>query len=97
LQSVIFTEASNAITVGKLREIVTKANEQEPDMIVLLGDYVRILKLAGSFAMPMNEVADGIAGLHAKYGVFAVLGNHDGWYGDDGRDTTAYARWLSCA
>src|SRR4030095_8109088 len=35
---------SNAITADKLREIVTKANEQEPDMIVLLGDYVSNLE-----------------------------------------------------
>jgi predicted MPP superfamily phosphohydrolase len=31
----------------------------------------------------MREVADNLAGLKAPLGVFAVLGNHDGWYGDD--------------
>ena len=74
---------SNGITHEKLQQIVSLANEQRPDLIVLLGDYVsqppghhELVK------MPMQEVADGLTGLKARYGVFAVLGNHDGWYDD---------------
>lgn len=78
---------SNNVTPEKLREIVRKTNEQNADLIVLLGDYVsqksedkpieqRNLK------MPIAEIAENLKGLQAKYGVFAVLGNHDGWAGN---------------
>ena len=75
---------SNNVTVEKMRQIVEKANEQDADVIVLLGDYVS--QYPGdhqSLKMPMSTIADGMSGLHAKYGVFAVLGNHDGWFNDD--------------
>jgi predicted MPP superfamily phosphohydrolase len=79
---------SNYVTEDRIRDVVRLANEQQPDLIVLLGDYVtqgysftpinqRKLK------MPMETVADALSGLHARLGVYAVLGNHDGWY-DDG-------------
>jgi predicted MPP superfamily phosphohydrolase len=75
---------SRGATAEKIRLVVEKANEQNADLIVLLGDYVsqkhedrRDLK------MPMSEVADNLKGLQAKLGVFAVLGNHDGEFGDD--------------
>lgn len=78
---------SNGVDETKLRRIVGAANAQLPDMIVLLGDYVsesanndrngeRTVK------MPIETVASGLSGLNAKYGVFVVMGNHDGWYGD---------------
>src|SRR5215211_6288802 len=31
---------SNGVTEARLRELVEKANEQDPDLVVLLGDYV---------------------------------------------------------
>lgn len=78
---------SNYVTDERIREVVRLANEQQPDLIVLLGDYVsqgysveplreRRLK------MPMETIADDLSGLHARLGVYAVLGNHDGWYND---------------
>jgi len=75
---------SNNVTAEKMRQVVEKANEQDADVIVLLGDYVS--QYPGdhqSLKMPMSAVADGISGLHAKYGVYAVLGNHDGWFNDN--------------
>ncbi|MFN0140495.1 MAG: metallophosphoesterase [Pyrinomonadaceae bacterium] len=78
---------SNNVTEEKLRELVVRTNEQNADIIVLLGDYVTQVRgnkgLSGrSLAMPMATIADRLAGLKATYGVYAVLGNHDGWYSD---------------
>ena len=79
---------SNGASAEQIRRVVETTNAQNPDVIVLLGDYVsqgqtRRPSPRRPLRMPINEVADNLAGLKAKYGVFAVLGNHDGWYGDD--------------
>lgn len=79
---------SNNVTEERLREIVARTNAERPDLIVLLGDYVSEEQLgpAGgqrALRMPMATIADNLTGLQAKYGVYAVLGNHDGWYGDE--------------
>ena len=73
---------SNAATEAKIRQVVTAANAQDPDIVVLLGDYVSNNSDHSKILMPMSTVAANLAGLRAKYGVFAVLGNHDAWYSD---------------
>jgi uncharacterized protein len=74
---------SNYIDEAKLRKVVELANEQNPDLIVLLGDYVSQKSGALSpLKMPIETIAENLQGLKAKYGVYAVLGNHDGWYSD---------------
>lgn len=70
------------MSAARLRDIVTLANAQNADMIVLLGDYV-----VGSGAhyrqVPVKEWAAELANLKAPLGVFGILGNHDWWqYGD---------------
>lgn len=79
---------SNGATEENLRRVVNLANAQEPDLIVLLGDYVSEHE-SGSDAMglrplrmPIETIAAILGGLRAKLGVFAVLGNHDGFYDD---------------
>lgn len=79
---------SNGVTEERLREIVQRVNEQNADIVVMLGDYVSetiedqpVAKVG--LKMEMKTVADNLAGIKAKHGVFAVLGNHDGWYNDD--------------
>jgi len=79
---------SRGATAEKIRTVVEKANEQDADLIVLLGDYVSEIDERDqtppiALKMPMSEIADNLKGLHAKLGVFAVLGNHDGFYGDE--------------
>ncbi len=66
------------IDVTKLDEVVAAANEMQPDVIILLGDYVVQGVLFGSFVSP-EIVAERLSRLRAKRGVFAVLGNHDWW------------------
>ena len=79
---------SNGADAAKLGRVVELTNQQDADLVVLLGDYVshaQVNQLSpdSPIGMPMNEVADNLAGMQAKYGVYAVLGNHDGWFGDD--------------
>lgn len=78
---------SNGADRAKLRSIVERVNADNVDLVVLLGDYVSQIKQRGprnewQIAMQPAEIADGISGMQAKFGVIAVLGNHDGWYGD---------------
>ena len=73
---------SNCITEEKIRDVVAKANEQNPDVVVMLGDYVSEWS-DGSLKMPVETIAANLKGIESTYGVFAVLGNHDGDYDDD--------------
>ncbi len=74
---------SNGIDEAKLREIVARTNAQNVDAVFLLGDYVSQRRenkpvRERSLLMEAAVVAENLKGLQAKYGVFAVLGNHDG-------------------
>ena len=62
-----------------LDRAVRITNEAQPDLVVLLGDYV-IHDVAGGRFVPPERTARALAGLRARRGVFAVLGNHDWWY-----------------
>lgn len=72
---------SHYITPQKLRQVVAAVNEQDADLVVLLGDYVS-QRRGSDLRMTMSEIADGLTGMNAKYGVYAVLGNHDVAYGE---------------
>ena len=75
---------SRGVTEEKIRYVVEQANAQNADLIVLLGDYVSQQHFnRKELKMPVAVIADNLKGLQAKLGVYAVLGNHDGWYGDD--------------
>ena len=76
---------SNAVDEEKIRQLVSASNAQQPDLVVLLGDYVSQQSYwsppgSRDLKMPMGIVADNLAGLKAKYGVVAVMGNHDDAY-----------------
>ena len=75
---------SNFVTEARIREVVARANEQEADIIVLLGDYVAHQTFDRSkIKMPLERVVENLKGLKAKYGVFAVIGNHDNEVGNE--------------
>ena len=74
---------SNGVTETKLRLIVEKINEQNADLVVFLGDFVsHPFNDRRKLKMEMQTIADNLRGIQSKYGVFIVLGNHDGWYND---------------
>jgi len=57
----------------QIERAVETANRLKPDIIALTGDYISKER---HYAAPCAEM---LAKLEAKYGVFAVLGNHDHW------------------
>lgn len=71
---------SNAVNAEKLRDLLALANGQNPDIVVLLGDFVSEYEGGTKLRMPLDEMTQNIRGLKARYGVFAVMGNHDDWY-----------------
>lgn len=68
---------SNAVNAEKLRDLLALANGQNPDIVVLLGDFVSEYEGGTKLRMPLDEMTQNIRGLKARYGVFAVMGNHD--------------------
>jgi predicted MPP superfamily phosphohydrolase len=74
---------SNYVDEEKIRRVVHLINEQNADVVVLLGDYVSQVGEGGAeLKMPIETIAENLKGIKAKYGVYAVLGNHDGAYDD---------------
>ncbi len=72
---------STYITEEKIRRVVAEANAENPDLIVLLGDFVSQQRTdRTTLKMPMRTIAENLRGLEAKFGVYAVLGNHDVWH-----------------
>lgn len=69
---------SHTMTEERLRSFAELANAQQPDVVVLLGDYVsQKRRHSPDLKMPIEVMAENLKGLKAKYGVFAVIGNHD--------------------
>jgi predicted MPP superfamily phosphohydrolase len=62
----------------KLRQVVSAVNQQNPDLVVLLGDFVIQDVVGGEFMEP-EAIAGELKPLRARLGVYAVLGNHDWW------------------
>lgn len=63
----------------RLTRIVKKINTQNPDIILLGGDYVNGHKKGNT--LDTKIIAKCLGSLKSKYGTFAVMGNHDGWQG----------------
>ncbi|MFT3728693.1 MAG: metallophosphoesterase [Terricaulis sp.] len=74
--------------LARMSRIVQRINALRPELVVLLGDYeAGHASYDERTAEDRKEILGGIAtfaALDARYGVVAVLGNHDVWYtGDD--------------
>jgi uncharacterized protein len=88
------------MSLDRIQEIVEHTNALQPDITVLLGDYVAGHRHVTRF-IPADEWASALAGLKAPLGVHAILGNHDYW--DDrtvqrsGQGATAARRALEAA
>ena len=57
----------------QIERAVETANGLQPDIIALTGDYISKER---AYAAPCAEL---LGALRARYGVYAVLGNHDHW------------------
>lgn len=58
---------------SELTKIVTKINEQKPDIVVFTGDLFDIY----SEYHPVEEVTEALAQIQAPYGKYAIWGNRD--------------------
>ena len=67
-------------TVNHLRHVVEIANAQQPDLVLLTGDYVTApseRSERNQRALEMWPCAEALANLRARFGRVAILGNHD--------------------
>src|ERR1051326_1070635 len=67
------------IDQDKLRTEIVRTNQLNPDLIVLLGDYMSPNSWHSQRIEP-EITAALLKDFHAPLGVFSVLGNHDWWY-----------------
>lgn len=63
----------------KLQQIVSTTNALNPDLVVLLGDYMSPNSWHSHRVEP-EVTAVRLRDLRAPLGVYTVLGNHDWWY-----------------
>lgn len=73
---------SHTVDEARLQYLTERINAQNPDIVVLLGDFVSQThgKKDSGLKMPIETIAENLKELKARYGVFAVIGNHDWWY-----------------
>jgi uncharacterized protein len=73
------------MTAAEIRRCVTIANGSKADLIVLTGDYI------SWDPEEQGEVVSALAGLHAPFGVFGCLGNHEQESGTEESITRLFA------
>ena len=61
-----------------LRRVVRRVNETLPDLVLIAGDFTIDNVVGGGF-VPPEEIGEDLAALDARFGAYAVLGNHDRW------------------
>ncbi|MFZ5719267.1 MAG: metallophosphoesterase [Pseudomonadota bacterium] len=79
------------VTPERVRRLMARMAGERPDVVVFVGDYVGgHAPAAARDDVARTGIAEGIAAfgtIHAPLGRYAVLGNHDWWYG--GREVEA--------
>ena len=55
---------------GRVKDLVRRINAQNPDLVLLGGDYAQ-------YSAGAVEFFRSLPAIHARYGVYAVTGNHD--------------------
>ncbi len=65
-----------------LEEAIALSNEAEPDLVVLTGDYVT------DDPTPIHKLAQRLKYLESRYGIYAILGNHDIHYSHSKAEVT---------
>jgi hypothetical protein len=64
------------MTPSRMRQCAEAVQQLQPDLFVLTGDFI---SNSMSYLAPCVEA---MAHVRARYGSFAVLGNHEHWYGE---------------
>lgn len=64
----------------KVRTIVERTNQLQPEMILILGDYISGDRRRHELLMAPEVFAPILKELRAPLGVYSVLGNHDWWF-----------------
>lgn len=59
----------------RLHYIIQKINAENPDMVLFVGDYINTFD--ASLNYPIEQTAEEFKNIKSKYGIYAVLGNHD--------------------
>lgn len=67
------------MTPERIASLVEDANSLQPDLIVLLGDYISGMTLV-THQVATREWSLALSGLKAPLGVLSILGNHDWWH-----------------
>ena len=60
----------------RVARIVEQVNAQRPDLVLIAGDFIGTRSLSTHHYSPA-EIAAPLRGLRARFGVIAVLGNHE--------------------
>lgn len=63
---------------SRVQRIVEQANALNPDLILMAGDFIGDRQVSTRY-YPAAEALPPLAGLRARLGTIAVLGNHDHW------------------
>ncbi len=69
-----FHYADGLLSEKMLTEAIAISNAVKPDLVILTGDYVN------RTAKPIHQLAPKLQDLQSRYGVYAILGNHDIYY-----------------